>query len=561
MGTVSDKEALELWGASDGGNTVSDKEALKAWDGAAGEPGQPGHEQYGNDPMARVDSTPVTPKGEPIDFMKSFADKAALGAGPQIAGAIGALANSATQGFTDKPTSDLDAYRSVRDDTERELDASERTGYGQLATLPAMIATPVPFKGLGKLASPVAKAKQAATIGAGVGGLSALANSNADLTKPSYEGFKRAFLDATLGAGLGAAGGGTTGALLGGAQPKLTAAAEEQALRAAGLQAGIKNSLKTDLGLNNMTEARALGRRFLDEDLIPLVGSSEAVADRAQRLEGEAAQSIGATMNRADVATMSAPPLAAGQTSAGRPSNVPKPSPGFDFEAMSDAARRVTEEASAPADLMSGAKARDLADAFKAQAERTPGSFVGANKAKSDAWKSARFDQDAPMSAQLYRKAVGAARDDIARQVADALGPEEAASLGAANERYGVAADALKLAQNESQRRAARKGVTLGDVLALTTGGTAGGFSGHPGLGVGGGAALALGLKGFDKYGHSSAARFADFLAERAANNSGGVVGARGANALADYAGLLEDPNEPISLPPDWLEFAKEKKR
>jgi hypothetical protein len=101
------------------------------------------------------------------------------------------------------------------------------------------------------------------------------------------------------------------------------------------------------------------------------------------------------------------------------------------------------------------------------------------------------------------------------------------------------------LAENESTRRAARKGVTMGDVLALTTGGAAGGFSGHPGLGVGGGLALALGAKGYDKYGHSSTARFADWLAKRAGKNTGGVVGGEvattAADALAPYLDVLKE--------------------
>jgi hypothetical protein len=520
---------------------LSEQEAAQF--AASGEAGAPGHDPYAAGPYAHQDTSPSTPRGTPLDAVKTWANTAALHAGPQIAGAMGAVMHAATNPMQ-QGTSDLDAYRDVRDETARQLAASENTQMGEIAKPFGVLATPIPVspaKGM----TAGQRAWQGAKVGGATQAIEGLATAKGDLTKLDGGEWKNALANA-LGRGvIGAGGGALAGPFLGKTQSAAKATAEEQALRAAGLQAGIKNSIRKDLGLADMDEARALGRRFLDEDLIPAVGSSEAVAKRAQRLEGEAGQTIGSVLNKADVATMSAPQRAAGQTSAGRPSNVTQPTPGFDYEAMGNAAHGVLDDASAPADLMSGAKARQLADAFKAQAERTPGSFVGANKAKSDAWKSARFDQDAPMSAQLYRKAVGAGRDDIERQVAAALGPEDAAALKGANEKFGVAADALKLAENESTRRAARKGVTMGDVLALTTGGAAGGFSGHPGLGVGGGLALALGAKGYDKYGHSSTARFADWLAKRAGKNTGGVVGGEvattAADALAPYLDVLKE--------------------
>lgn len=506
----------------------------------AGEPGHPGVDQYKTPPQTAGGAAlgTGTPTGDFTDALKSAADTAALGAGPQIAGAMGAIANAATA--PGPGTSDLDAYRSVRDDTAKDLESSGKTLFGKIGSGAGMMLTPIPVKSLGPGATVGAKAAQGAKVGAGVGGVSALANSKADLTRPTPEGLKKALVDALVGTAGGAAGGGLVGGALGAATPTLRSTAEEQALRAAGLQSGIKNSLKTDLGLQNMTEARQLGRRFLDEKLIPVIGSSEAVGARAEKLGQMAGNDVGATMNKADVATMHTPqqPQAQGQTSAGRPSNVTPPQPGFKFKEGADAARDMLSKESAVADIRSGQQSHELADAFEAQGERTPGSFVGANRAKSDAWKSANFAADAKMSPVLYRKTVGAIRDDIERQVADALGPDEAASLRSSNEKYGVAADALKLAENESQRRSSRKGFTVDDLATIASGGTAGGFAGHPGLGVGTGLAASLGLKAADKYGHSTASRFADFLAKRTANNSGGVVGA---DVLEPYLELLKE--------------------
>lgn len=537
---ISNAEASKLGLAPDSG--VSRKKiSNEEFESLSGEPGHAGADQYKTPPQTAGGEALGTgePPGTLGDAAKSWADKAALGAGPQIAGAMGAVMHAATAPLNHDATSDLDAYRDVRDSTAKELRASESTGAGRAITPLALISTPIPVKGLGPGASVGEKVAQGAKVGGVVGAGSGLMNSKADLTRPTPENLKRALVDALVSGTIGAGGGALGGAALGTAEPALRSTAETQALRAAGLRGGIKNSIQNDLGLSSMDEARQLGRQFLDNKLIPAVGSSESVASRARNLEGQAGQSIGSIMNEADVATMHTPqaPQAQGQTSAGRPSNVTPPRPGFDYDAMSRAGHRVLDDASAPADLLSGAKSRSLADAFKEQGERTPGSFVGANKAKSDAWRSANFSADAPMSASLYRKTVGAGRDNIARQVADALGPEKAADLGAANQKFGVAADALKLAENASTRDAAKQLVTTGDVLALLSGGTAGGFAGHPTAGVGTGLGLTLGKKAFDKYGHSSASRFADFLGNRAAESSGGAT----AGALAPYLELLAE--------------------
>lgn len=504
-----------------------------------GEPGSPGHDLYADGPNAHVDTSPTTPKGEPLDAVKSFADNAALGAGPQIAGVIGAIANSATQGFSDRPTSDLDAYRAVRDDTEKDLAAAERTTYGQAVAPIAALATPIPVKGLGRGASVLDKAKQGLKVGGAVGALGALANAPEDFTKADAGDWGHIIARALAHGGVGALGGGMSGGLLGKTEPKLSATAENQALKAAGLRGGITNQVQRKLGLSTEEEARALGRQFLDEDLIPFGGSKEQVAKRAEALQGQAGNAVGSVLDRAEMSGSK-----------------------FDYDALAGAARKPIDTASSVASDLSGQKAYSLADALEAQGAKTPGSFKGANAAKSDAWKSARFDDEAPMAAQLYRKAVGAARDDIQRQVGDAIGPEAAADLANANQKYGVAADALKLARNAGTRDQANSTLGLREQLMLAAGlgGGAGASLGHglEGLALGAGGALLSNIG--RKRGNAAAARFADFLAERAAQNSGGVVGAAGAEKLAEYLGLLPAPAE-AQPAPDWADFIKEKKR
>lgn len=488
-----------------------------------GEAGVPGHDQYAAGPHAnqRPRGEPSLPLGGLADAAISWADTAALGGGAQIAGAMGAVAHSITDPFG-LHGSDDDAYEFVRDQAKARIDKAADTGLGIIAKPLGMISTPG-IPGAVKGASLPARGLQAAKVGGAVGGLQAAFSSKGDLTKADYDNIKKFLLDTAVGIGSGAVVGGATGLGVAAAQKPLQSMAEGQALRAAGLRAGIKNSVQNDLGLKDMDDARELGRKFLNEKLIPLIGSSEAVARRAEALQGRASAAKNAVLNDAEASGTK-----------------------MDFTEFADAARRKLDGATATADEMAGAKARKMADTLEHQGERTPGSFIGADKTKSDAWASADFRADPPVSARLYRQSVGAARDNLEDQVSRALGPDSAAALRSANGRYGVAADALKLARNNSTRESAKSGIgPMKEALALLGGSVAGGAAGHPAAGAGLGLASALGLKAYDSFGHSSAARFADFLSKRAANNTGGAVGGRIGDALARYLELLDDKDAP----------------
>lgn len=504
---------------------------------AEGEPGHPGHDKYKDGAYAHVDDSPITPTGTPWDAVKNAANVAALGAGPQIEGGMAALAAGlqAHESPAARDDAMLAAYRGVRDMGTKEHDAAARTHWGQTGAGVGMLASPVPFKPAAGASIP-RRIAQGAIVGGGTGLLHGAATSKADLTTLDRGAFKEALTNAIVQGITGSGGGAITGGVVGASRSPLKNTAEEQALRAAGLRGGIQNQIQKKLGLSNIEEARALGRQFLDEGLIPLVGSAEKVAKNAENLQGMAGNTIGAE-------------LAAAQAS-GKP---------FSNSRMAAAARDPLQiapgKSTAVADLASG-KARDFADALDAQGQATPGNWVEANRAKSDAWASANFADDAPIAAQLYRKSVGSARDNIEQQLREAMGPEAAASLNKANKRYGIAADALKLADNAGTRDVAKKGFGLPEIMAITTGaGAAGGHAagGHSVEGALGGLALALGAKGFDKYGHSSAARFADFLRKRAEANTGGSVGGqlgalggdKARDALAPYLELLKRPEEP----------------
>lgn len=490
--------------------------ADELFDAAPGEAGAPGHDPYkpGETEKQRAQSN-TKRTGDAKDAAISWANRAVLGGGPQVSGAMGALANAATQGFQDQPTSDLDAYRDVRDASAKQIEQSADTLMGDVGGAVGTMSTPG-LPAVAKGATGPQRLLQAGKVGGTVGGLNAALTSKVDLTKPTSEGLLQFAKDVGGGVGAGTGGGLLVGGALAATANPVRALAEQQALRAAGLRGGIKNSLRKDLGIANMEEARELGRQFLDEGLIPPVGSAEAVAARAEKLQGQSGNAVGSTLASADVTSKL----------------------GFDYPAFGDAARAPILDPSkttAVARARSG-KAMELADLLDAQGADTPGSFVGANRAKSDAWKAANFDADPDLSAVNYRKAVSGARQNIEDQVERVLGPDAAADLAEANRRYGVGADALKLAENAGTRDAAKKGLGMPEILALTTGaGTgAGSMAGHPVAGGVGGLGLALGAKAFDKYGHSSAARFADFLANRSGGGVGGQAGAEGYEEYLD---------------------------
>jgi hypothetical protein len=511
---------------NDGWQDVPEEEWVEAHE-ATGEPGQPGHDPYAGGPNARVDNSPTRLRGTPLDAVKTFANKAALSAGPQIAGAMGAVMHSATNPMQ-RGTSDLDAYRSVRDDTARELQDSENTQWGEAVAPLGVIATPVPVKALPMGATGGARAAQGAKVGGGAGFIHGAATSSGDLTKMDGANWGQVLKDALVSGGAGAGGGAIAGPMLGGAERGLRSTAETQALRAAGMRGGISNQVQKQLGLSNMTEARQLGRQFLDEGLIPLAGSSERVGKNAEKLMGVAGNAKGSTLAQAQAS--------------GKP---------FDYAAMAKAVKDPIADPLVTTALernRAGSKAASYADDIAEQGLATPGNWKMADQTKSKAWQTANFEADPKLAPKMYRQAVGRSAGDIERQIGDALGPQAQKTFSEANRRYGVGADALKLADNASTRDAQKKAFGMPEILAMTTGaGAAGGHAmGHGVEGALGGLAIALGAKGFDKYGHSSAARFSDFLAKRAANNSGGVVGGRAGEAVKDfglkkYMELLEE--------------------
>lgn len=312
------------------------------------------------------------------------------------------------------------------------------------------------------------------------------------------------------------------------AEPAMRKGAETQALKAAGLRGGISNQAQK-MGLSDMAEARALGRRFLDEDLIPFGGSKEAIEKRAQAMMDQSGNSIGATLAQADT------------------SGVP-----FDYDALGAAARGPYNAADAVA-RGTGAKSLDLADKLAEQGTLTPGSFSGANRAKASAWDSANFAEDAPMAARLYRQSVGSAARNIEDQLR-AVNPAAADALRSANEKYGVAADALQLARNAGTREQANNALGLTEALTGIGGATLGSSTGHPITGALAGVASAALTNLARRRGNAAAA----VLLDKMSGPVGGTLGVIGQGVRAAEPMLVEESNRSGSPLEPYLDLLKE---
>lgn len=306
-----------------------------------------------------------------------------------------------------------------------------------------------------------------------------------------------------------------------GAEQAMKNGAETQALKAAGLHGGITNAARKKLGADTVQDARDIGRSFLDEGLIPFAGSKESVAERANQVRAMSGNSIGAQLGAAQAS--------------GKP---------FDYQAYADAARAPLQVGAggitAVADRASS-KARDLANDLEKQGTVTPGDWREANRAKSDAWDAANFDADAKAAPVLYRKAVGSARNNIEDQVRGAAGNDAADALAKANKSYGVASDALKLANDQGTREAANSTIGMRELMAMATGEGLGAAGGHPGMGAAGGAAGALLANWSRKHGNAAAARTLD----AAAVPLGRTLQAGGTAARALEPATVEESERP----------------
>jgi hypothetical protein len=193
-------------------------------------------------PSKRLEQ-PKAKFGDWRDALKTWADTAAGGAGPQIEGLMASGINSVVNPVR-PASSDLEVYRGVRDMGKAEHDESAKTVMGGMAMVPGMLSTPIPVKGL-KGASVPQKLKQGAMVGGPVGLLSAAAQSPVDLTRENpMETYARFLLEAGAGGIGGAALGGAGGAALGALEKPLRSTARKMPMDILGVSEPARRSMQ-----------------------------------------------------------------------------------------------------------------------------------------------------------------------------------------------------------------------------------------------------------------------------------------------------------------------------
>lgn len=470
MAELSHAEAVKLGLEPAGAGALSDEQSRLL--GLEGEPGHPGPNPYAGGPYAHQPTEPPDEQGTPWDGAKEWANKAAVGAGPQVEGAMGAIANSLTQGFQDKPTSDLDAYRFVRDEGKKEHDRAAKTTFGKLGGTAGMVSTPMPFGKVGPGASTLDRAYSGALTAGGVGLVSGAAQSEGDLTKGEFG----KVLKDSLVSGAGAVPIGMTF----GAVSRAPAAAGEAA------QVGAKKLALGSLAMTPSERAAlaASGKGNAAADALVGVGgkpgllgfSRGGTAEHVAHGLDSAGRDIGDIKNAIDARKGGAtvlPDVLADDTEAaarahGR-ANTPE-------EAGTPEAAAVMRDLLARAERQrnfGGGKAMSLADAeatFKSPLNDA------ARKVKS----STTEPPASALARKLARDAAAGSNERAAEAGLSVLEPSLAGKYGPAKERYGVAKELARILEKREPEAFAKRSlepVSL-PTVDLDVGANSGGISG-----------------------------------------------------------------------------------
>jgi len=483
---------------------------------AEGEPGHASSNRYtpGETERQRAQSRHQR-RGDLGDTAKAWADTAALGAGPQIAGAIGAVANAVTNPLGDRVpggTSDVDAYRSVRDDTAKELNSSHDTMMGGLGDTVGVFSTPVPVKSLGPGATVGQKALQGAKVGAVAGAIHGGATSSADLTKMDSANLKRFILDSLFEGASGAAGGGLTGAAMSTAETPLRSASRKLPMDMLGVSEPARRSMQRqgiyDAAGDDLLALVRPGRSGMRKGSL----TKDALAELTRR--GESLDDIiGAVDARSPGGTVTTGSMADAIQGRAKP---------FSGGSLQDkqVASRMNKEASNLLDTLGSTDPEIGARIPLTEAEAFKQRFSPA--VAKDLRHAGEPASKTTALAETYRALKGANEAGVAE-----VSPELAAKFVDAKKAYGRIAAPLEGANVE---RSGMRGSDF-DLGALLSEGpqpksVLEKLGEIPGAGF---VKVPLDLVG-RAYGRGLAANAAEFGANRMANNTGGVVGA----SLAD---------------------------
>lgn len=530
--------------------------------GAGGGGGSEGGAEGGPVGESKPLELPQLEPGTMWDAAKSWANTAVLGAGPQLEGAIAAIAQGAqnllstprpapvggtgggsgTEGGAEggavgssKPLgrafapeiTPLEAYLGVRDMGREEHAQAENTVAGRMAMLPGGLSTPIPVKGLGPGASVGKKALHGAAVGGVVGGIHGAVNSNVDLfhsdgSATTSDDAREVALDAFFG-GLGGAGmGGAFGGAFGALEGPMRSTARKLPMDMLGVSEPARRSMERRGIYDKAGDALlALVRPFrsgmrkgsLTEDALDELGR------RGQGLDDVVTGIDQASGNSAALPDVMAEAVRARA----------KP---FKKGGLHQA--QIADRMNAEADQLLNALGDKPISLAQAEAFKQNFSQQVAKDLKHAGEPAARTTA----LAETYRALKGA-NEQAAEAAAASMAPELAGKFVPAKQAYEVLKAPLAGANIE---RAGMKSTDfeIGELLANSPMPDSTLSKLTEGLPFAGLVKAPLNLLG-RAYGYGAAAKGAEFTANRMAQNTGGGIGGiTGASALEQYLGLLE---------------------
>lgn len=334
----------------------------------------------------------------------------------------------------------------------------------------------VPVPGVGK-AKGLAKAGRYAGLGAGLGFLGGLGNSEADLTEGDVG-------NAAIDTAIGTAGGAVTGGLLGGGAAKLDPWLEQKAARSAfkaldPYMASIAKELGPDATKGEiLAEAQRLGGRVLDEGIIPHTDTgvpfdvtaptrfqnSEQLAERALGKANEAGVLKGATVDVAQDAL----------TKAGAPTPVSLGRLATNIEQEAEAAKLAGNQKLARKLMKEATDIRQTIVDRSAAGFTDPAAQTLQEAEKFKTGLQGQVDYGKPLASRTAQTAVARlAKEQAEKAIESGLGPEDLEQFKAVKDRFADLKSISNIANHGAVRGFRNNAVGLGDKLAAEVGASA----------------------------------------------------------------------------------------
>lgn len=334
----------------------------------------------------------------------------------------------------------------ARRDVRKAEAANPKTFFA--SNIAGSMLVPVPGGAASKFDTVIGRSLKNAKAFGGMGALSGLGNSEADLMKGE---FGQALEDTAIGGGIGGGIGLATGpaayAWARHARPALEKVANSRALSAIAPTAGLANRLRKAVGGSD-AELQQAGEKVLDSGILKPFGTAAGAQGRNQAILDETGATIGGALDQADdlvsQGVARAPSRQLQRLAVNR--------------ALTDAADTPATQALRPAigKTLLESTGRDVGP---------PASFRELWKNKSQLQDALKPDEFSNLGQKLYRKGVAGYTKGVYGQLEGAIGPDAMEPFRDATRRYGDAATIQDLLDETVSRQASHQTIGLGDAM------------------------------------------------------------------------------------------------